>query len=505
MMPPEEILAENAVLKETVLKRDRENGTLRAELKLAELKIRDLQKRLYGKKSERRVPEPEQPGLGLDEPVVTAQEAKEDPKKTVSRPRVPRRPLPEKLERIEVKLEPAEKTCPECGKQRRVIGEEVTEEYDLIPARFVVRRIVRTKMACACGCSGVAIAPLPARPIDKSNAGVGLLAQIVLSKYMDHCPLSRQSDIFRTRYGVVIPRQRMCDWVEAVATWLQPIYREMKKELMAGDFLQADETPVKILDPDHPSHIRQGYLWTYGRPGEDVIFVCHTGRGHEHPEKDMEDFSGWLQCDAYKAYPAVAKDRREDRPLRLQGCWAHARRKVVDAEEDRPAAVEPALKLIRDLYKIEREGSQREPKITAAALAAFRQERAPPIMAELKATFEAWQSTEPPQSPLAAAARYALNQWDALQHYLKDGRLAIDNNSLESAIRRPVMGRRNWLFLGHPDAGWRSAVIYSVLGSCRRRGIEPGAYLADVLRRLPSMKADEVTDLVPARWKPVST
>ena len=161
--------------------------------------------------------------------------------------------------------------------------------------------------------------------------------------------------------------------------------------------------------------------------------------------------------------------------------------------------------MIRDLYKIEREGSQREPKITAAALAAFRQERAPPIMAELKATFEAWQSTEPPQSPLAAAARYALNQWDALQHYLKDGRLAIDNNSLESAIRRPVMGRRNWLFLGHPDAGWRSAVIYSVLGSCRRRGIEPGAYLADVLRRLPSMKANEVTDLVPARWKPVST
>lgn len=503
-MPPEELLAENSTLKETLAQRERENSELKTDLKLAEFKIKDLQKRLYGKKTERHVPaELDQPGLGLEEPaVVTEQEAREDPVKTLSRPRQPRQPLPEKLERIETRLEPEEKTCPACGQARREIGQEVTEEFELIPARFVVRRIVRPKMACSCGCSGVVIAPLPARVVEKGNAGAGLLAQVVLSKYVDHCPLARQSDIFRNRYGVVISRQRLCDWVEAVATWLQPIYRQMKAELMAGDILHADETPVKILDPDHPSHIRQGYLWTYSRPGEDVIFVCHTGRGQEHPHEDLADFTGWLQCDAYQVYPALAKKRPPEHPLRLQGCWAHVRRKVIEAQEDRPRAAEPALKLIRQLYQIEREAREREPKIATEELAAQRQKQAPPIMDALKTTFEDWRKTELPEGPLGKAARYALNQWEALQHYLKDGRLSIDNNDVERSIRRPAMGRRSWLFIGHPDAGWRSAVIYSIVGSCRRRGIEPGAYLADVLRRIPAMKASEVKDLVPARWKP---
>jgi transposase len=498
MMPPEEILAENTVLKGKVRE-------LETDLKLAELKIRELNRRLYGKKTERRLPcEDGQESLGIEESeVVVEQRAKEDPVKTVSRPpRRPRHPLPDKLERLESRLEPEKKSCPQCGRDLRVIGEEVTEELDLIPARFVVRRIVRPKMACACGCAGVAIAPMPARAVEKGNPGAGLLAQVVLAKYVDHLPLARQSDIFRHRYGVGLPRQRLCDWVEAVAGWLQPIYRQMKVELMAGDILHADETPVKILDPDHPDHIRQGYLWTYSRPGEDVIFVCHTGRGQEHPHEDLADFSGWLQCDAYQVYPALAKQRPEERPLRLLGCWAHVRRKVIEAEEDRPKAAEPALRLIRDLYKIEREAREREPKITAEELAALRQQQAPPIMEALKAIYEDWRKTELPEGPLGKAARYALNQWEALQHYLKDGRLSIDNNDVERSIRKPAMGRRAWLFIGHPDAGWRSAVIYSVLGSCRRRGIEPGAYLADVLRRLPAMKAAEVKDLVPARWKP---
>jgi transposase len=499
-MPPEPILAENASLKGRVVE-------LETDLKLAELKIRDLERRLYGKKSERRAAEAcgDQTELGIEVPeAVTIQAPEEVPTKAVCRPRVPRHPLPENLERLETRLDPGEKTCPECGKERRVIGEEVTEELDLIPARFVVRRIVRPKMACACGCSGVVIAPLPARPIEKGNAGPGLLSQIVLSKYVDHCPLARQSEIFRTRHGVVLPRQRLCDWVEAVATWLKPVYRQMMKDLMAGDFLQADETPVKILDPDHASNIRQGYLWTYSRPAEDVLFVCHPGRGHEHPEKDLSDFTGWLQCDAYQVYPLLARERPADRPLRLLGCWAHVRRKVIEAETDRPRAVEPALRLIRGLYKIEADAGERAPKISAQELAALRQTHAPPILDSLKAIFEDWQQTELPQGPLGAAARYALNQWEGLQHYLKDGRLSIDNNAVESAIRKPAMGRRNWLFLGHPDAAWRSAVIYSVVGSCRRRGIEPGAYLADLLRRLPSMNSTEVVDLVPARWKPAS-
>jgi hypothetical protein len=178
------------------------------------------------------------------------------------------------------------------------------------------------------------------------------------------------------------------------------------------------------------------------------------------------------------------------------------RRKVIEAREDRPRAAEPVIKLIRKLYEIEREAREREPKTTAEEVAAQRQKQAPPIMDTLKTIFEEWRKNELPESPLGKAARYALNQWEALQHYLKDGRLSIDNNDVERSIRKPAMGRRSWLFIGHPDAGWRSAVIYSIVGSCRRRGIEPGAYLADVLRRLPAMKASEVKDLVPAHWKP---
>jgi transposase len=498
-MTSEAAFTENTALKRKV-------SELTTDLVLAELKIKDLTKRLYGKKSERHIPEPEPEGqavLPLAVPeALTEQVAKEDPVKTVSRPRATRRPLPEKLERVETKLEPEEKNCPNCGRERQVIGEEVTEELDLIPARFVVRRIVRPKLACACGCSGVVVAPLPPRPVEKGNAGAGLLAHLVTAKYVDHCPLARQSDIFRQRYGVVIPRQRLCDWVEAVATWLQSIYREMTAEMMAGDFLQADETHVKILDPDHPSHIRQGYLWTYSRPGGDVIFVCHTGRGQEHPAADLAQFSGSLQCDAYSVYPALADKRPADKPLRLVGCWAHTRRKIIDATESRPRAAQAGLDLIGRLYDLEREAAKTEPKISAEQLASVRQQQAPPILAELKVLYESWRDNEPPSSPLFVAARYALNQWDGLQLYLQDGRIPIDNNQVESAIRRPAMGRRNWLFIGSPDAGWRSAVIYSIVGSCRRRGIEPLEYLTDVLRRLPTMKASEVKDLVPARWKP---
>jgi transposase len=498
MPPTEEVYAENSSLK-------RELAEAKTDLALAEMKIRDLQHRLFGRKSERQVADPEVPDqtdLGLIVPeAVTEQVAKEDPVKTLSRPKPPRQPLPEKLERVETRLEPEAKKCPQCGAERQQIGEEVTEELDLIPARFVVRRIVRPKLACACGCSGVVIARLPPRPIEKGNAGAGLLAQIVTAKYVDHLPLARQSEIFRQRYGVVLPRQRLCDWVESVATWLQPIHRQMMQELMAGDVLQADETPVKILDPDHPSNIRQGYLWTYSRPGGDVVFVCHPGRGQEHPAGDLAGFSGWLQTDAYAVYPALADKRATDRPLRLQGCWAHVRRKLIEAQESRPREARLGLDLIRMLYDIERATRTQDPPFTADEVVAARKKHAPPVMAELKSLYQRWRDTEPPTSLLFIAARYALNQWDALQVYLGDGRLAIDNNNVESAIRNPAMGRRNWLFLGHPDAAWRSAVIYSVVGSCRRRGIEPSAYLADVLGRLPAMKADQVKDLVPARWK----
>jgi hypothetical protein len=322
------------------------------------------------------------------------------------------------------------------------------------------------------------------------------MAQVILSKYDDHVPLFRQEQQF-ARLGVHFPRQMLCDWVEHGARWLQPLVRQMKQELLAGDYLQVDETPVKVMDPEVKGKCATGYLWLAGRPGGDVIFEFYPGRGKEYAQALLGDFKGYLQRDGYGVYGALARERPGLIPC---ACMAHVRRKLVEALEHQPAEAQWLVGEVRKLYLIE--AHARERGMTAEERHALRQQLAPPILQGIKARLEQLRPTLLPQSPLGKAVTYALGEWNALNRYLADGRLEVDNNLTENALRPSCIGKKNYLFFGHPEAGWRSAVIYSIIVSCRRRKIEPWEYLSDMMRRLPAAKNHEILDLVPARWKP---
>ena len=255
------------------------------------------------------------------------------------------------LETVTQRIEPEEKLCPHCGKAKCEIGCEKSERFEYIPAKIIRHEIVRPKLACPCGQGKVSIAPLPPTPVEKGYPGPGLIAQVMLAKYDDHLPLYRQEQQF-ARLGVNFPRQMLCDWVEHGARWLQPIVRQMKAELLAGDYLQVDETPVKVMDPEVKGKCATGYLWLAGRPGGDVIFEFHPGRGKEYAKELLGDFSGYLQRDGYGVYSALVKDY----PGRFKpcGCMAHLRRKMVDGLEAQPKETEWLVIEMRKLYLIER-------------------------------------------------------------------------------------------------------------------------------------------------------
>jgi hypothetical protein len=272
----------------------------------------------------------------------------------------------------------------------------------------------------------------------------------------------------------------------------------MKRELLRRDYLQVDETPVRVMDPEVRGRCATGYLWVLGEPGGDVIFEFHPGRGQEFAAHLLGDFRGYLQRDGYGVYGALARANPGLIPV---GCWSHARRKFVDALDERPAEAGPIVTEIRKLYLVERHA--RDECLRPDQRSKLRAELSAPILAVLKPRLEALRLGCLPQSPLGKALRYALAEWEPLTRYLQDGRLEIDNNLTENAIRPSAVGKKNWLFIGHPEAGWRSAVIYSVIVSCRRREIDPWDYVRDVLRRLPAMKHSEVPTLLPRCWKPL--
>jgi transposase len=401
-----------------------------------------------------------------------------------------RQPLPAHLETERVVLEPEEVRQQPGG--WRKLGEEVTEELDWKPAKFIKRLYIRPKYANA---ERIVIAPLPARLIEKGLPGAGLLTQVLISKYEDHLPLYRQEKIYHQRHGVNLSRQTLCGWVEAAADWLSPIYREMKAGLVAGDYLQADETPIRYLDPDVKGKSQQGWLWTYSHPAGDVVFEWHISRSREGPREFLKTFTGKLQTDGYGVYESLARERGGE--LTLIGCWAHARRGVHEAlGESRAAAW--LVGQIGQLYAVEKQ--LREQNAGPQLRAAMRAWQSRPILMRLRRALEVVRRRVLPKSLLGQAVDYILARWEALNRYVADGRLAIDNNACENSIRPTAVGKKNFLFIGHPEAGQRSAVIYSVLGSCRRHGINPAEYLQDVFERLPKAKTSEVKSLTPAAW-----
>lgn len=415
-------------------------------------------------------------------------------RKEQERPR--RQPAAKVLETVSERIEPAEKVCSHCGKDKCEIGHEKSERYEYVPSKIVRHEIIRPKLACTCGQAGVSIAPLPPMVVAQGQPGAGLLAHVLLSKYVDHLPLYRQQQQF-ARLGVNFAKSTLGDWVEQGANWLQPIVRQMKDQLLASDYVQVDETPVRVQDPDVVGKCATGWLWVLGAPQQDVVFEFHPGRGKEFAQHLLGKFKGYLQRDGYGVYGSLAAENPE---LIGVGCWSHARRKFVDALEDQPELTTPIVTELRKLYLVERHA--RDECLSVEQRHHLRQQTCLPILTALRPLLETVREKVLPQSPLGKAARYCLNEWPALNRYLVDGRLEIDNNLTENAIRPSAVGKKNWLFIGHPEAGWRSAVIYSIVVSCQRRNIEPWDYLRDVLKRLPAMKQSEISSLLPGNWKP---
>jgi len=508
--PPSPWEAENSALRELLERLQMLTQAYDQKLAEAQAQIAELQRELFGPKAERLTPEQQgqmhellqdveaegrRPGAESAE-VVEGEEAEN--RRPPQRRRGVRHPLPAHLKIETVTIEPELRACPACGKLPCRIGEEVSEEIDLVPAHLIRRRTVRPKYACPCGEAGVAVAPLPPRLIPQSKLGLGLAVHLVLARFDDHLSFYRLEQQFRERHNVIIPRPQMVQWVEHIAHWLQPLYDRMWKAMKAGGYLQVDETPVRVLDPEVQGKAARGYLWFYAVPGGDVVLEFDRSRGQEPVRRRLQDFVGTIQTDAYEVYDAVC---RQQPTLERIGCLAHARRYFYQAVRENLSVAVGFISQIRSLYRIEDEIRGLPP----AERHARRLERAPALWDALKAQARELQPTLLPQSTLGKALNYFLREYDALTGYLRDGRFEIDNNLVENAIRPTAVGRKRWLFLGHPDAGWRSAVIYSLIGSCRRRGLNPQEYLTDVLGRLPGLKINQLEPLLPGNWKPPTT
>jgi transposase len=405
--------------------------------------------------------------------------------------------LPENLPVVEEVIEPEPvKTAPQNW---RCIGQEVSEQLDYEPARFLRRRTIRKKYVHRTEADHApVIAALPERLLDRSLPAPGLLAAILVGKYCDHLPLYRQEQLFLSRHQVHLPRQTLARWVALAADWLKPICENIRTGVMAGGYVQVDETPVDYLEPGN-GKTKQGYLWTGHRPGGDVFYRWETSRAaaclnHIVPV----DFTGTLQCDGYAAYRRFANSRGET--IQLAGCWAHVRRKFYEALEQAPQTAGWIVRQLQHLYRVE--AGLRERKAGPKLRVAGRAHQSHPLIARLERGLIQLKTSgrHLPQSLLGSAIDYALNQWPTLTVYLTDGRVEIGNNLVENAIRPTAIGKKNWLFIGHAAAGERSAIIYTLIESCRRRGINPYAYLREVLTRLPRMTNKQIPEVTPEAW-----
>lgn len=488
---------------------------LQEQLSEARAYIAELTRQLFGPKADKLTPEQEeqlrQVAGELQEhnqrPPPVSQDVLEpdlppkDQEKLKREARQRRHPLPAvQLEVQRVVLEPDHKVCGTCQEPGRKIGEEVTIEYEYVAAKLICKETVRPKYAHACSCASkaVSIAPLPPRLVPQSKLGLGLAVYILLSRFDDHIAYYTLERIFRERHGVVIARQQMVQWVEKIAFLLLAIYHGIWEELRATGYLQIDETPVKVLDPEVQGKAATGYLWFYSHPQGDVFLEFCTGRGREGPERRLAGFTGTIQTDAYGVYDSL----RRQRPTTLKrlGCLAHIRRKWYKAAEESCVEAIWFIGQIRQLYRIEDETRD----LDAEQRKTIRRQKAPALWRAMKRRALELKANPRllPKSSLGKALKYSLDEYTAAVGYLRDGKYEIDNNLVENDVRPSVVGRKRWLFIGHPDAGWRSAAIYTIIQSCRRRGINPQEYLTDVLRRLPSMTNQQVKVLLPSCWKP---
>jgi transposase len=482
-------------------RRDERLAALERENELLREKVDALARRLFGGKSEKL--DPGQLLLllqGLDGPgkapePVGAEAPRRSKVPSPPRSRAPR--VPEHLPVVEEILVPEPvKAAPE---QWRRIGEEISERLDFEPAHFLRRRTVRPKYVRRGLLDAVPIiAPLPPVILERSIVAPGLLAQIVVAKYCDHLPLYRQEAIYWSRHQVWLPRQTMAEWMGLAADWLRPIYEHLRREVLAGGYVQIDETPIRYLAPGH-GKTKLGYLWTCKAPQGDVAFHWATSRAASCLEKIIPvDFRGTIQCDGYEAYDCLARNRGEK--IVLAGCLAHVRRKFYEARESAPKVAGWFLQHFRNLYALE--DQLRQARAGPRRRMAERASLSRLVLARLHCALLRLHTARRylPQSLMGKAIAYALGQWSSLQLFLDDGRLEIDNNLVENAIRPTALGKKNWLFIGEAQAGERGAIIYTIIEACRRRNIDPFAYLREVFTRLPSMTNWQVKDITPEAW-----
>ncbi len=466
----------------------KENAALRQRVQL-------LTHRLFGRRSEKGVPVVEH-GVLPFEPVVagpvqpdaTDGSQRDDTIESAPprRRHLGRRRLPADLprERIDIVPPASERHCATCDTAKVRIGADTTEELDYVPASFVIREYVRPKYACA-GCQqGVVQAALPARPIDKGRPGPGLLAHVVSSKYADHLPLYRQEQIFQ-RHGVEVTRRTLSEWNGAVADLLEPIVRAMHRELVCqSPWIQCDDTTLDVQDPSRAPEIRTGHLWVYRGELGEVVYDFTWSRNRDGPLKMLANYRGYLQVDAAPAYDDVFAQY----PAIIEvGCWAHARRYFKEALPTAAVPCAQVLATIGQLYGIERVANDKH--LDASARQRVRQEQARPILEKLHAYLREQQATTLPKSPLGTAIGYALRNWTALTRYTEDGRLKIDNNGAEQALRPIVLGRKNYLFAGSEAAAHRTAILCSLVQTCKHLQINPFVYLRDVIERVSTHPA----------------
>src|ERR1700704_5460946 len=396
-----------------------------------------------------------------------------------------------KRERIVHDLAEGEKHCSDCQQDLRPIGEESSERYEYIPAQLTVIEDICKKYACACT---VKTATKPLQPIEKSTAGASLLAQVIVAKTADHLPLHRQEKIFE-RHGVDISRKTMGGWLAQCADLLKPLYGSMKEVLFQSKVIGTDDTSVKVLDVKLP-FARTGRIWPYcGDASHPVILYDYTAtRERAGPEEFLKGYRGYLQADAYGGYDAFFKDPA--RGLIEVGCWAHARRYFHKALESDQARMGPALLLIAQLYRVEKQARS----LGWGERLGLRQLQSQPILEKLRNYLLEIQVEVLPKSPEGRAVRYTLKNWIALTRYCEDGDLQIDNNATERAIRGVAVGRNNWVFFGSDEGGKTAAVLRSFVASCQRVGVDPFVWLKDILSRIADHPITRIAELLPHNW-----
>jgi transposase len=483
---------------EEILSQREQLASRDAEIEHLKLLIAKLRRMQFGRSSEKRDRQIEQLELQLEE--LEARRTKEaaaveKSASATSVARPVRRPLPDHLPREVRKVLPKQEVCPDCGGKLKHLGEDVSEILEYVPASLKVLRYVRPKLACA-GCDRIVQAEAPSRPIERSLAGPGLLAHVLVSKYCDHLPLYRQSQI-HARAGVDLDRSTLAEWVGGSSRLLAPLVESLRRHVLAADKLHADDTPVPVLAPGL-GKTKTGRLWTYvrdDRPAGDstpaaVWFAYSPDRKGEHPQSHLSNFTGTLQADGYAGFDQIYKAGR----IQEAACWAHVRRKFYDLEAAHKSLVATeAVKRIAELYAIEKEIRGSPPDQRREV----RNTRSRPLLESLKQWFEETLAKLSRKSDTAMAVRYALGRWEALMRFCDDGRIEIDNNAAERALRVVALGRKNFLFAGSDGGGESAAAIYSLIGTAKLNGIDPEGYLRDVLSRIPEHPIKRIEELLP--------